>query len=133
MASVNKVLILGRLTRDPELRYTTNGSAVTNMSVVTSTFSGSGPERKEFPEFHDVVVFSTGTRKLAEVVAENLAKGSQVYVEGRIRTRKWENAEGVQQRRTEIVADDVVFVGERKVKEAPADANGDIDPDDIPF
>jgi single-strand DNA-binding protein len=111
MASVNKVIVVGNLGRDPETRYMPDGAAITNVSVATSfqwTDKASG-EKKEETEWHRVVFRG----KLAEVAGEYLKKGSQVYVEGRLRTRKWQDKEGQDKYTTEIMADRMQMLGSR--------------------
>ena len=111
MASVNKVIVVGNLGRDPETRYMPDGAAITNVSVATSfqwTDKVSG-EKKEETEWHRVVFRG----KLAEVAGEYLKKGSQVYVEGRLRTRKWQDKEGQDKYTTEIVAERMQMLGSR--------------------
>ena len=111
MASVNKVIVVGNLGRDPETRYMPDGGAITNVSVATSfqwTDKTSG-EKKEETEWHRVVFRG----KLAEVAGEYLKKGSQVYVEGRLRTRKWQDKEGQEKYTTEIMADRMQMLGSR--------------------
>lgn len=106
--SLNKVLLIGNLTRDPELRYTPTGAAVATFGLATnrSWVTESG-ERKEDAEFHNIVVWN----KLAEICAEHLARGRQAYVEGRLSTREWEGQDGQKRRSTEVVADSVIFLG----------------------
>jgi single-strand DNA-binding protein len=111
MASVNKVIVVGNLGRDPETRYMPDGAAITNVSVATSfqwTDKASG-EKKEETEWHRVVFRG----KLAEIAGEYLKKGSQVYVEGRLRTRKWQDKEGQDKYTTEIVAERMQMLGSR--------------------
>jgi single-strand DNA-binding protein len=111
MASVNKVIIVGNLGRDPETRYMPDGAAITNVSVATSfqwTDKASG-EKKEETEWHRVVFRA----KLAEIAGEYLKKGSQVYVEGRLRTRKWQDKDGQDKYTTEIMADRMQMLGAR--------------------
>ena len=111
MASVNKVIVVGNLGRDPETRYMPDGGAITNVSVATSfqwTDKTSG-EKKDETEWHRVVFRG----KLAEVAGEYLKKGSQVYVEGRLRTRKWQDKEGQDKYTTEIIADRMQMLGSR--------------------
>jgi single-strand DNA-binding protein len=124
MASVNKVIVVGNLGRDPETRYMPDGAAITNVSVATSfqwTDKASG-EKKEETEWHRVVFRG----KLAEVAGEYLKKGSQVYVEGRLRTRKWQDKEGQDKYTTEIIADRMQMLGSRagagEPREAPAES-----------
>jgi single-strand DNA-binding protein len=109
MASVNKVIIVGNLGRDPETRYMPNGDAVTNIAVATteSWKDKNSGEKKELTEWHRVTVY----RKLAEIVAQYLKKGSSVYLEGKLQTRKWTDKEGVERYTTEIIADSMQMLG----------------------
>jgi single-strand DNA-binding protein len=120
MASVNKVIVVGNLGRDPETRYMPDGAAITNVSIATSfqwTDKASG-EKKEETEWHRVVFRG----KLAEVAGEYLKKGSQVYVEGRLRTRKWQDKEGQEKYTTEIIADRMQMLGSRAGSGEPREA-----------
>ena len=111
MASVNKVILVGNLGRDPETRYMPDGAAITNVSIATSfqwTDKASG-EKKEETEWHRVVFRA----RLAEIAGEYLKKGSQVYVEGRLRTRKWQNKEGQDVYTTEVMATEMKMLGSR--------------------
>ena len=111
MASVNKVIIVGNLGADPETRYTPGGDAVTNIRVATTDRwkdKASG-EMKEATEWHRIAFFG----RLAEIAGEYLKKGSQVYVEGSLRTRKWQDKEGQERYTTEIVADRMQMLGSR--------------------
>ena len=111
MASVNKVILVGNLGRDPETRYMPDGAAITNASLATSytwTDKASG-EKKEETEWHRIVFRA----RLAEIAGEYLKKGSQIYVEGRLRTRKWQDKEGHDRYTTEIVADTMQMLGSR--------------------
>src|SRR5256714_7145110 len=151
MSNLNKALLIGRLTKDPEMRYTPSGTAVTNFSIATNRWS-SGPEgeRKEFTDYHNIVAYNAGKRNLAEVVAQYTRKGALVFVEGRIQTRSWEGQDGQKRRTTEIIANDVQFLDSRSGGTedgtprprpaaatddipAPDDAPRDVDPDEIPF
>ena len=108
MGSVNKATVLGNLGKDPEVRYTPGGQAVANFTIATNeswTDKASG-SKQERTEWHKIVVWG----KLAELCGEYLQKGRQVYIEGRIQTREWNNKEGVKQYTTEIVAQQVVFL-----------------------
>lgn len=110
MASVNKVILIGNLGKDPETRYLPSGDAVTNISVATTdTWKDKSGEKQEHTEWHRVAFFG----KLAEIAGEYLKKGSPVYVEGRIRTRKWQDKEGQDRYSTEIVADRMQLLGAR--------------------
>ena len=108
---VNKVILLGNLGADPETRYTASGSAVTNIRLATtdSWRDKQSGERQERTEWHRVVFFS----RLAEIAAEYLRKGSQCYIEGQIRTRKWQGQDGQDRYSTEIVANEMQMVGGR--------------------
>ncbi len=126
MASVNKVIIVGNLGRDPETRYNPEGGAITNISVATTDTwkdKASG-EKQERTEWHRVVFFN----RLAEIAGEYLKKGSQVYVEGSLRTRKWKDKEGQERTTTEIVADRMQMLGSRQgsgdagARERPSEA-----------
>jgi single-strand DNA-binding protein len=112
MASVNKVIIIGNLGRDPETRYMTNGDAVTNITVATteSWKDKQTGEKKEVTEWHRVTFY----RKLAEIAAQYLKKGSQVYIEGKLQTRKWTDTEGAERYTTEIIADELRMLGSRQ-------------------
>ena len=110
MSGVNKAIIVGRLGKDPELRYTGGGTPVVNMSVATSeNYKDKEGQKQEKTEWHRIVMFG----KMAEVCAKYLQKGRQVYLEGRIQTRSWENKDGVKQYTTEIVANAVQFLGSK--------------------
>ena len=111
MASVNKVILVGNLGRDPETRYMPDGAAITNVSLATSfqwTDKASG-EKKEETEWHRIVFRA----RLAEIAGEYLKKGSQIYVEGRLRTRKWQNKEGQDVYTTEVMATEMKMLGSR--------------------
>ena len=112
MASVNKVIIVGNLGRDPETRYMPNGEAVTNIAVATteSWKDKSSGEKKELTEWHRITFY----RKLAEIAGQYLKKGSQVYIEGRLQTRKWTDKENVERYTTEIIADTMQMLGSRQ-------------------
>ncbi len=108
---VNKVILVGNLGQDPETRYMPSGDAVTNISIATSESwkDKQTGEQKDKTEWHKVVMF----RRLAEISAEYLRKGSQVYIEGKIRTRKWQDRDGNDRYTTEIVADEMQMLGGR--------------------
>ena len=108
MASVNKVILLGNLGRDPETRYTTGGDAVTNLRIATTeTWKDKSGEKQEKTEWHSVVLFG----RQAEIAGEYLKKGRSVYIEGRLQTRKYTDKEGVEKYSTEIVADRMQLIG----------------------
>jgi single-strand DNA-binding protein len=111
MASVNKVILVGNLGRDPETRYMPDGGAVTNVSIATTETwkDKTSGEKQEKTEWHRVAFFG----KLAEIAGEYLKKGSQVYVEGRLQTREWEK-DGVKRYTTEIIADRMQMLGSRQ-------------------
>ncbi|HEY5740408.1 MAG TPA: single-stranded DNA-binding protein [Gammaproteobacteria bacterium] len=140
---VNKVILVGNLGNDPDTRYMPSGSAVTNLSVATneSWKDKQTGEQKDRTEWHKVAMFG----RLAEIAAEYLRKGSQVYIEGKLRTRKWQDQNGNDRWTTEIIADEMQMLGGRTGAGAPA--MGDSPPpaapppepspdefdDDIPF
>jgi single-strand DNA-binding protein len=109
---VNKVILVGNLGKDPESRYMPNGKAVTNFSVATtdSWKDKQTGEQREQTEWHNIVMYE----RLAEVAAEYLKKGSQVYIEGRLRTRKWQDKEGRDRYTTEVIANDMQMLGSRQ-------------------
>ena len=145
MASVNKVIIVGNVGRDPETRYMPSGDAVTNISVATSDRykDKQTGEMKENTEWHRIAFFG----KLAEIAGQYLKKGSQVYVEGRLRTRKWTDQSGQEKYSTEIIADSMQMLGARMAgsgdagdrhkspESTPSQAPGGLGAmdDDIPF
>lgn len=108
---VNKVILVGNLGKDPDMKYTANGAAIANITVATSESWNDKQtgEKQEKTEWHRVVFF----RRLAEVVGEYLRKGSQVYIEGRLQTRKWQDQSGQDRYTTEIVADEMQMLGGR--------------------
>lgn len=128
---VNRVFLVGNLGKDPETRYTPNGTAVTNFSVATSEQwkdKDSG-EKKERVEWHRVVLW----KRLAEIAAEYLRKGSQVYIEGKLQTRKWQDKEGNDRWSTEIVGNELQMLGGKgERREAPKPTSPATD-DDCPF
>ncbi len=139
---VNKVIVIGNLGQDPETRYMPSGSAVTNLRVATneSWKDKQTGEQKDRTEWHRVAMFG----RLAEIAAEYLRKGSQVYIEGKLRTRKWQDKDGNDRYTTEIVADEMQMLGGRSGGGAPAmsdsppasaavQPSGDDFDDDIPF
>lgn len=135
MASINKVIIVGNLGRDPETRYAASGDAITNIAVATTDKwkdKASG-EQKESTEWHRVAFFG----KLAEIAGQYLKKGSQVYLEGKLKTRKWTDKDGVEKYTTEIVADTMQMLGNKQSDEPqqrqPAKRQPATDDDSIPF
>jgi single-strand DNA-binding protein len=139
MAGLNKVMLIGNVGRDPEMRYTANGKAVTTFSLAVNRNLGGGMdgERREETEWFDIVAWD----KLAELCSQFLQKGRQTYVEGRLHTRSWEGQDGQKRYRTEVVAQTVLFLGSagggggpkaERYEDAGAPA-GTVDPDDLPF
>ena len=125
MAGINKVIIVGNLGNDPEIRTMPNGKAVANISVATSeawTDKNTG-ERREVTEWHRIVFY----RKLAEICGQYLKKGAQVYIEGRLRTRKWQDQNGQDRYTTEIQGDVMQMLGTR-----PQSADGANNPQPMP-
>lgn len=111
MASVNKVILVGNLGRDPETRYTTSGDAVTNIRLATTdTWKDKAGEKQERTEWHNIVFYG----RQAEIAGEYLKKGRQIYVEGRLQTRKWQDKEGQDRYTTEIIADRMQMLGSRE-------------------
>lgn len=148
--SLNKVQLIGNLTRDPELRYTPSGAAVCTIGLATNrSWTTEAGEKKEEVEFHRVVAWN----KLAELCSQLLTKGRKIYVEGRLRTNAWTAADGTQKSTTEVVIEDMIILdsrrpgvtpeeGEKKTEEekpkeavetAPTQPNENVNPDDIPF
>ena len=112
---LNKVMIIGNLGRNPEMRYTPSGKAVASFSVATSrSWVNAEGERREETEWFNVVTWGN----LAEICKQHLTKGQQVYVEGRLQTRGWEDQNGKKHYRTELVANEMIVLGERKSAEA---------------
>ena len=152
---VNKVILVGNLGRDPEMKYTASGAAIANITVATSESWNDKQtnEKVEKTEWHRVVAF----QRLAEIMGEYLKKGSQVYIEGKLQTRKWQDQNGQDRYTTEVVANDMKMLGSRggdagarpqgggcggfrnnppaQQEKAPAQTgtNNDFDDDDIPF
>ena len=108
MAGVNKAILIGHLGGDPEIRYTSNGTAVANFSMATTErWNNQSGEKEERTEWHRIVAFG----RLGEICGEYLTKGKQVYIEGRLQTRKWEDRDGNQRSTTEIVATGMQMLG----------------------
>lgn len=105
MINLNRAMIIGNLTKDPEMRYTPSGQPVTTITVATNrSWVDSSGQRQEQTEFHDVVAWG----KLAEICSQILAKGRKAYVEGRLQTRSWEGQDGIKRYKTEIIADNII-------------------------
>lgn len=110
MASVNKVILIGNLGKDPEVRYMPSGEAITNINIATTdNWKDKNGEKQERTEWHRIAFFG----KLAEIAGEYLKKGSPVYIEGRLQTRKWQDKEGKERYTTEIVAEKMQMLGSR--------------------
>lgn len=146
MASVNKVILIGNLGKDPEVRVTQDGETVTSITLATteSWKDKSSGGKKEATEWHRVVFF----RKLAEIVGQYLKKGSQVYIEGSLKTRKWKDQSGQDRYTTEIVANEMTMLGSKSSTTSPSNSSASIitsvkpkasnptrafDDDDFPF
>jgi single-strand DNA-binding protein len=136
MGSVNKVILLGNLGRDPELKYTPSGAAVANFTIATNeTWKDKDGQKQEHTEWHRVVVWG----KLAEICGEYLHKGRQVYIEGSIRSRTYKDREGVEKSVTEIKADNMVMIGKGESGPAKGGDRGaaerepEYSDEDIPF
>lgn len=118
--SLNKVLLIGNLTRDPELRYTPTGTAVCTIGLATNrTWTTDTGEKKDDTEFHRLVAW----RKLAEICGQYLKKGTKIYIEGRLATRKWTGQDGVEKSTTEVVMDDMIILDSagKRVSEEPSE------------
>lgn len=110
MSSVNKVILVGRLGKDPEVRYTPSGASVANFSLATDeTWKDKNGEKQQRTEWHNIVVWG----KLAEICGQYLTKGKLVYLEGRLQTREWDDKDGNKRRTTEVVASDMVMLGSK--------------------
>lgn len=134
MSSLNRATIIGNLGQDPEARQTAGGNAVTNLSVATSEKwrDKQSGEQKEATEWHRVSAFG----KLAEIMGQYLSKGSKVYIDGRIQTRKWQDQSGQDRYTTEIVAQNMIMLdGKREAPSTGGQSGGfqDDDPSSIPF
>ena len=131
MAGLNKVMIIGNLGADPEMRYIADGTAVTNFRVAASrSYTAADGERKEETEWFSVVVW----RKLAELCSQYLNKGRRVYVEGRLQTRSWNTPEGERRYKTEVVAEDVQFLDSKDYAQRPAPKTAPVGvEEDVPF
>ena len=135
MAGLNKVMIIGNVGTDPEMRFTPNGSPVTSFRLATSrNYTTTEGERKQETEWFDVVTWN----RLAETCNQFLTKGQRAYVEGRLRTRSWEGQDGQRHLRVEIIASRVLFLDRRPVgtlsETGPeVGSEDDIDPGDLPF
>lgn len=128
---LNKVMIIGNLGRDPEMRYTPSGRPVTTFSVATSrSWNTSEGEKRIETEWFNVVAWSS----LAEICKQHLTKGQQVYIEGRLQTRYWDDAEGNKHTSVEIVANEMIILGERRdTSESNTSETNTVEEDEFPF
>jgi single-strand DNA-binding protein len=136
MAGVNKVILVGNLTRDPEVRYTKSDQAVASFGLATNeTWKGKDGNREEKTEFHRVIAWG----KLGEICGEYLSKGKQVYIEGKLQTRDWDDKDDNKRTTTEIVANNMTMLGQAGNSQSSpqggsVNSGGDeFEPDDIPF
>jgi single-strand DNA-binding protein len=131
MRGLNKVMIIGQLGRDPEMRYTPSGRPVTSFSVATTrSWTSSEGDRREETEWFNVVAWGN----LAEICKQYLHKGQPVYVEGRLQTRGWEDQEGKKHFRTELVANEVIILGDRRAESSEEGAAEELpSEDEFPF
>jgi single-strand DNA-binding protein len=133
MASLNKVMIIGNLGADPEMRFAPSGSPVTSFNIASSrTFTTKDGEKKQETEWFTVVTWD----KLAENCNQFLSKGRKAYVEGRLKTRSWEDKEGVKHYKTEVIASQVIFLdrsGTAPLPEEVAEGGEEVPPEELPF
>lgn len=137
MSSVNKVILIGRLGKDPEIRYTNDSTPVANFAIATSEYyKDRNGEKKESTEWHNIVAW----KQLAEISEKFLTKGKLVYIEGKLRTRSWEDRDGNKKYATEIVADTLTMLAKQEESAASvtsdakqAYAGAKVDDDDLPF
>lgn len=129
MAGLNKVMIIGNLGKDPEMRYTANGKAVTTFSIACNrNFTGQDGERREETEWFSIVTWE----KLAETCSQFLQKGRRAYVEGRLKTRSWDGPDGNKRYRTEVIATTVLFLDRAQAAPMSDDPGGEAPPDETP-
>lgn len=127
---LNKVMIIGNLGRDPEMRYTPSGKPVTSFSVATSrTWTTTDGDRREATEWFNVVAW----RDLAEICNQYLSKGSKVYIEGRLQTRSWESPDGQKHFRTEVVADEMIVLDSRRESYSEPSIDDETESEEFPF
>jgi len=128
MATLNKIILIGNVGTDPEMRYTPNGNPVTSFRMATNyRYTTSNGERKEETDWFSITVWG----KQAESCNQYLSKGRQVYVEGRIHARSWEGQDGQMRTNLEVTANRVLFIGRQNLATLPEE--GEIEPEDIPF
>ncbi len=132
MRSLNRVQLIGRLGKNPEVRYTSNGSSVANFTMATNeSWTGKDGQKNEKTEWHNIVAWG----KLGEICGEYLTKGKQVYIEGRLTTRSWDDRDGKKRYTTEVKADNMIMLGGSGgsgTSHTPPEKNSTIE-DDIPF
>jgi len=129
--NLNKVMLIGNLTRDPELKTTPSGDSVASFSIATNfTWKNKEGQKQEKAEFHNIVAW----RKLAEIIGQYLKKGSKIYIEGRLQTRNWEDQNGVKHYRTEIIADNMIMLDSKGQSDysAPSNETVQIDEQTLP-
>lgn len=120
MASVNKVILIGNLGKNPETRYLNNGDAVANITIATTdTWKDKNGEKQDKTEWHRVTFY----KKLAEIAGEYLKKGSSVYIEGRLETKKWTDKNGIERYTTDIVANEMKMLGSKKTDSSQEQSN----------
>ncbi len=135
MASLNKIMLIGNVGTDPEMRFTPNGNPVTSFRIATNrVYTASDGERKKETEWFTIVAW----QKLAESCNQSLTKGQRVYVEGRLRTSTWEGQDGQKRSRVEVVADRVLFLDRQAMATLPGDdvaaeLTEEVEPEDLPF
>lgn len=135
MASLNKVMLIGNVGAEPEMRFTPTGSPVTSFRIATNRFlspTEGSTERKQETEWFSIVTWN----KLAENCNQFLTKGQSVYVEGRLHTRTWDGQDGQKRYKTEVIANTVLFLDKARTGQLPGDPpapEGSVDPDDLPF
>ena len=128
MASLNKVMIIGNVGNEPEMRFTPSGDSVTSFSVACNdSYTDKDGVKHESTEWFNVVAW----KKLAEICNQFLVKGRQVYVEGKLKTKKWDSDDGQTHYKTELIAHTVLFIGEKKQVEQATEE--EIEPEDLPF
>lgn len=125
MASLNKVLLIGNVGKDPEMKHLDNGSKIVKFSLAThESYKGKNGTREEQTEWHNIVILREG---LAEIAEKYLNKGKQIYIEGRIRTRNWTDKEGVRKNATEIIAENFIMLGKKRTEGGGENENNEID------
>ncbi len=130
MKCLNKVMIIGNVGREPEMRYMPSGRAVTSFSVATTrSWTNAEGQRREETEWFNVVAWGS----LAEICKQHLHKGQQVYVEGRLQTRQWEDPEGKKCFRTEVVAEEMIVMGNRRATAEPVEFTAGDSGEEFPF